>query len=68
MSIIAETTSIAGFIGSCLVDTETGLMLASEGVRVSGPFACPAGMAPRSRPGQLMVSERAVDVDEVVCL
>ncbi|GHC52010.1 roadblock/LC7 domain-containing protein [Neogemmobacter tilapiae] len=31
MSIIAETASISGFIGACLVDTDTGLMLASEG-------------------------------------
>jgi predicted regulator of Ras-like GTPase activity (Roadblock/LC7/MglB family) len=28
---IAATSEIAGFVGSCLVDSETGLMLASEG-------------------------------------
>lgn len=28
---ISEVSEIAGFIGGCLVDSETGLMLASEG-------------------------------------
>ena len=28
---ISETVGIAGFIGSCLVDSDSGLMLASEG-------------------------------------
>jgi predicted regulator of Ras-like GTPase activity (Roadblock/LC7/MglB family) len=30
-SSIADTTKIAGFIGACLVDGDSGLMLASEG-------------------------------------
>ena len=28
---ISKTSEIAGFIGACLVDTDTGLMLSSEG-------------------------------------
>ena len=37
MSIIADTASIGGFIGACLVDTDTGLMLASVPFRMTSP-------------------------------
>ena len=34
---ISKLSEIKGFIGACMVDSETGLMLASEGGRETGP-------------------------------